>query len=150
MEPECAVGVSPGMDSRKPLNAELNLVPFIDLLSCCISFLLITAVWTQLDAIAVQQVGGGDGSHIEDSPSPVQVVVEEDGYLVRDPERMYTIPKRGGFYDSEALTVKLQEWAHLQNPVELFGVDGIRYEDVIHAMDAAQGAGLHALWISSL
>ena len=26
-------------------NAELNLVPFIDLLSACITFLLATAVW---------------------------------------------------------------------------------------------------------
>ena len=34
----------------KPLDAAINLVPFIDLLSCCISFLLITAVWTHWPA----------------------------------------------------------------------------------------------------
>ena len=35
-------GLSPqehtGKGGKKPLDAELNLVPFIDLLSCCISF----------------------------------------------------------------------------------------------------------------
>ena len=30
---------------------ELNLVPFIDLMSVCIIFLLITAVWTQVSMI---------------------------------------------------------------------------------------------------
>ena len=33
-----------GKGGKKALDAALNLVPFIDLLSCCISFLLITAV----------------------------------------------------------------------------------------------------------
>ena len=37
-----------GKGGKKPLDAAMNLIPFIDLLSCCISFLLITAVWTQM------------------------------------------------------------------------------------------------------
>ena len=47
-----------GKGGKKPLNAELNLVPFIDLLSCCISFLLITAVWTQIAGLQVASSGG--------------------------------------------------------------------------------------------
>ena len=35
------------------LNAELNLVPFIDLLSALITFLLATAVWSQTEAMKV-------------------------------------------------------------------------------------------------
>lgn len=44
-------GMSPTTNARggrRSLNAAINLVPFIDLLSFCISFLLITAVWTQM------------------------------------------------------------------------------------------------------
>ena len=37
-----------GKSGKKALDATINLVPFIDLLSCCIAFLLITAVWTEL------------------------------------------------------------------------------------------------------
>jgi len=44
-----------GKGGKKPLDASINLVPFIDLLSCCISFLLITAVWTQLARMDVTQ-----------------------------------------------------------------------------------------------
>src|SRR2546422_1294720 len=43
---------------KKALDAEINLVPFIDLLSCCISFLLITAVWTQIAGLQVSSSGG--------------------------------------------------------------------------------------------
>ena len=42
---------------KKSLDMELNLVPFIDLLSCLISFLLITAVWTQISAVPAHSTG---------------------------------------------------------------------------------------------
>ncbi len=43
---------------RKKLDAEINLVPFIDLLSMCICFLLMTAVWMELSAIQIKQEAG--------------------------------------------------------------------------------------------
>jgi hypothetical protein len=39
----------------RSLSADLNLVPFIDFLSVCITFLLLTAVWTQISAMQVDQ-----------------------------------------------------------------------------------------------
>lgn len=39
----------------RSLNFDLNLVPFIDLLSMCICFLLMTAVWMQLASMKVHQ-----------------------------------------------------------------------------------------------
>lgn len=47
---------------RKSLDAEINLVPFIDLLSMCICFLLMTAVWTQLGSVQVKQANGTEGA----------------------------------------------------------------------------------------
>ena len=43
---------------RKSLNAEVNLVPFIDLLSMCICFLLMTAVWIQIGSLQIKQSKG--------------------------------------------------------------------------------------------
>ena len=37
--------------SQRKQVVELNLVPFIDLMSVCIIFLLITAVWTQVSMV---------------------------------------------------------------------------------------------------
>ena len=44
---------------KKSLDANINVVPAIDLLSCCIAFLLFTAVWTQISRLQVQQLGTG-------------------------------------------------------------------------------------------
>ena len=50
------VSVDSGNKSgKKPLNADLNLVPYIDLLTCMVAFLLITAVWSQLARLNVHQ-----------------------------------------------------------------------------------------------
>jgi len=47
---------------RRSLDAEVNLVPFIDLLSMCICFLLMTAVWIQIGALPVKQSHGTDAA----------------------------------------------------------------------------------------
>ena len=50
------VSVDSGGGGRgKSQNFDLNLVPFIDLLSVCITFLLATAVWTQIMSLQVDQ-----------------------------------------------------------------------------------------------
>jgi biopolymer transport protein ExbD len=48
-----------GKKRKKSLDAVINVVPAIDLLSCCITFLLYTAVWTQISRLQVQQFGAG-------------------------------------------------------------------------------------------
>jgi biopolymer transport protein ExbD len=45
--------------NKKDLDFELNLIPFIDLLSVCICFLLLTAVWIQIGSMDVKQAVGG-------------------------------------------------------------------------------------------
>jgi len=53
-----SVGAQPTKGRRKSLDAELNLVPFIDLLSMCICFLLMTAVWMEIGGVNVKQLVG--------------------------------------------------------------------------------------------
>ena len=42
---------------KKPLDATINLVPFIDLMAVTISFLIMTAVWTQIGRLQVAGAG---------------------------------------------------------------------------------------------
>src|SRR5262245_9386922 len=51
-----------GSGRRKNLDAEVNLVPFIDLLSMCISFLLLTAVWISVGAVQIKQSHGTEAA----------------------------------------------------------------------------------------
>src|SRR6185503_16822504 len=57
-----AIGAKPAGGRRRSLDAEINLVPFIDLLSMCICFLLITAVWIQIGSVQVKQSRGTEAA----------------------------------------------------------------------------------------
>jgi biopolymer transport protein TolR len=61
-----------GSSRRRSLDADINLVPFIDLLSMCICFLLMTAVWTQIGSLPVKQSHGTDAA----APTREQVQLE--------------------------------------------------------------------------
>jgi biopolymer transport protein ExbD len=45
------IDVGGGGGKKRALNQEIPLIPFIDFLLCLVSFLLITAVWTQMSRI---------------------------------------------------------------------------------------------------
>src|SRR5574337_1562763 len=60
---------------KKALDAIINVVPAIDLLSCCISFLLFTAVWTQISRLQAQSMGGGGPPPTAEQQKQLQVTV---------------------------------------------------------------------------
>ena len=47
-----------GPGGKREINAELNLTPFIDLLSTCVCFLLLSAVWVEVGSIEIKQSHG--------------------------------------------------------------------------------------------
>ena len=51
------MAASLGTGDKKSVNIELNIVPFIDLMSCLTSFLLVTAVWVNIAQINIQPKG---------------------------------------------------------------------------------------------
>jgi biopolymer transport protein ExbD len=69
-----------GAGARRPLDSEINLIPMIDLLVCCLSFLLITAVWSQMARIeATAQVpGSSDGERVPQEPDKMLHVELKD------------------------------------------------------------------------
>src|SRR5438045_2743577 len=103
---------SGGKSGKKSVNADLNLVHYIDLLTCMVAFLLITAVWTQLGRLEAHQKGQGQQGS-EDQPPEKQfklvVVVNAEGYnLVADADQQ-PIPKKGSDYDFEKLGTELKK-----------------------------------------
>lgn len=89
-----------GGDRKKPLHADLNLVPYIDLLTCMVAFLLITAVWTQLARLEVQQKGQGqaEGPAAADHLR-VAVAVRDGGFnlIVKDEQKAMDAAMSAGF-----------------------------------------------------
>jgi biopolymer transport protein ExbD len=126
---------------KKPLDAELNLIPFIDLLVCCVCFLLITAVWIQMARIDVSHKSKGPGGR-EVSPmvTRVAVLVGDEGYTISVGAERLTVPKRGLLYDTEGLKKRLvQVRTRLPETSELTvaAEDEIKYRHLVGAMDVA-------------
>ena len=136
-----------GGGKRKSLDFTLNLVPFIDLLSCCISFLLITAVWTQLNRIDVQQKGQGQaGEKTEETPPELKlvVVVDDSGYRVAAGSDMVPIPKKNGTYDTPELGKKLADLKREhqdKTDITIASDDLVKYDYIVQTMDTAITSG---------
>jgi len=59
-----------GRGVRRAINSEINMVPMIDLLVCCISFLLITAVWSHMARINSNALVPGESGVPPALPNP--------------------------------------------------------------------------------
>ena len=62
------ISVGGGHGGKKSVDSEIPLVPFIDLLLCCVMFLLVTAVWNQLARLNANQQQPGQNAPNEPPP----------------------------------------------------------------------------------
>lgn len=146
------MGVSLGSDGkgrRKAVDADLNLVPYIDLLTCMVAFLLITAVWSQLARLSVAQKGQGqsDDPAISD-PLHVAVLVSAEAFNVIVKDVQKPIPKRAGAYDYARLAGELKavKAAHPDtSDLQVLSEDGIVFDTLVRTMDVAMAAGFQDL-----
>jgi len=133
-----------GGDRKKPLNAELNLVPYIDLLTCMVAFLLITAVWTQLARLQIGQRGQG-GDEIESTPKDkLAVVVHEDGFNLVVGNDQKPLPKKAGDFDYAALAMELAAVKRThpdRTDAQVVSADDIVFDKLVRTMDATMSAG---------
>jgi len=143
---------------KKALDAELNLVPFIDLLSCCISFLLISAVWTQ---IAGLQVASSGAPPLDTPPNQqtidVKLELGQAGYALTMAGARIEIPKINGAgglgYDQKTLVEKLKTLkASLpeQSSITVQPEDTVAYEDLVTTVDTCVGQQLRDVTVAPL
>src|SRR5688572_21205046 len=102
------MGVSvEGGGGGKSVDVDINLVPFIDLMSCLVAFLLVTAVWTNLAQINIKPKGVGleaKDQIPQEPPIMVSVLVAGDSHWIglSNGDRRQ-IKKNGENYDFVAL-----------------------------------------------
>jgi biopolymer transport protein ExbD len=135
---------SEGKGGKKSLMADLNLVPYIDLLTCMVSFLLITAVWTQVSQLSAHQ-GGKGGDDVVDPPmTRVMVLVNDEGFNVAVNADRVLIGKRNGDYDFERLNAELKKVKGNfpdKGDIQVASEDSVMFESLARTMDAALSAG---------
>ena len=136
-----------GKGGKKALDAAINLVPFIDLLSCCLAFLLITAVWTQLARMDVTQKSKAPSGAVDEPPTPtvtLTLFINADGFIFSKSTGESTpIEKKGEDYDYVKLGEILAQ-AKKDHPdkedMNIKSDDAVIYNKVIKAMDVVISA----------
>ena len=140
-----------GKGGKKPLDAELNLVPFIDLLSCCISFLLITAVWTQIAGLQVSSSGGPPEPQTKQETIDVRLLLNDKGYQLTMAGASIEIPKLNGAFDRKALGEKLKTLKTSlpdQSAITVQPEDSVPYADLVETVDTAMGEQLRNVTVA--
>lgn len=142
---------------KKVLDAELNLVPFIDLLSCCISFLLITAVWTQIGGLQVASSGGPpDQQQQTQNTIDVKLLLNDKGYSLQMAGVSVEIPKVNGkegvpSFDRKTLTEKLKTIKTQlpdQSAITVQPEDTVAYADLVETVDTCMGEQLRNVTVA--
>ncbi|HUJ28250.1 MAG TPA: biopolymer transporter ExbD [Myxococcales bacterium] len=147
-----------GKGGKKSLDVDFNLVPFIDLLSCCLCFLLITAVWTQIAGLQVASSGGPpDPQQKQENTIDVKLMLTEKGYSLSMAGAQIDIPKQNGpqgaAYDRKTLDEKLKTLkASLpeQSAITVQPEDAVAYSDLVEAVDACMGQQLRNVTVAPM
>jgi biopolymer transport protein ExbD len=148
------INVDSGRGGKKAVDSDIPLIPFIDLLLCCVMFLLVTAVWNQLASIdAAQNVPGQntpDVSNVDELRLTLQLT--GDGYVLASTAGdQIAIPKVGDAYDVSGLRSRLAAYhtaAPSRKDLTVTADDGIEYADLVQAMDAAVAAGFPGISVT--
>jgi biopolymer transport protein ExbD len=150
------MGAAVGTDTKGSVNVELNIVPFIDLMSCLTAFLLVAAVWVNIAQINIQPKGKTrDTSNVQEDNETVtlSVLVQSDKIWVglSRVNEFQDIPKLSSGehdWDKFETTVKqhktsafFADRADIEIAAESTLQSPVKYQDVIHAMDVAVKVG---------
>ena len=139
------MGAVLGTGNKKSVNVEVNLIPFVDVMSCLTAFLLVSAVW--VNTAHLKNAAAGKGTSGVDQVHPkLAVLIEWDQMLVT--------ATPGG----ETRQLAVYDWSHLgetlkelrpagdEDPrveiaAESTNAHPISYQQLVAAMDTSVAAG---------
>lgn len=141
-----------GKRGGRTANLELNLVPFIDLMSVLITFLLITAVWSQVSMIQIGNSIMGKKNEEQTTPpttAPInnfvlRLEVRPTGYVLQAGREDFNYPINQTVFETQALAEQLKviKQAHPEhNDAFIMITNDLPYEELIRAMDVILKAG---------
>jgi biopolymer transport protein ExbD len=133
----------------RQVNVEPNLVPFIDLMSVCIIFLLVTAVWTQVSMIELGasvygKKVGEDTPAAEKASIEVVVQVTKKGYVVKEGRNAFSIRLKESEYDKQSLYDQLRIIKKRNPELNMASIsleDDLKYNEMVEGMDVMLNAG---------
>ena len=153
------MGMIESKSGSRKVAVDVNIIPFIDLMSILIIFLLLTAVWMHSSLLNIDSsVYGKRNSEFQ---QPIQtknkdvrllLAIVEKGYRISYGSRKQFIPKQGKEYDSEGLlqTFKGFKEKHPdKEDVILFIHDKLRYKEMISGIDILLTSGFPKISVAT-
>jgi len=143
--------IEAGGSKGRRVNVDLNLVPFIDLMSVLITFLLLSAVWVQINMIQMGTSFYSQSNPDQQPPTPpplaevvLKIEVKPAGYVFTLGKQSTSFPNLDGKFDDATLKANLER-AKQMYPEKLDAVlavaDELPYERMIFAMDIILNTG---------
>lgn len=132
---------------RRTLDAPINLIPYIDLMTTIITFLMMTAAWMQISALDVQAESLATDSQATPDvlPKPITIVMDQSGINVsEDGDNPIQVPKTANGYDLAALKVQvaaLKAADPTRAEVQIFSADSVKFDDINKVIDLVSGLG---------
>jgi biopolymer transport protein ExbD len=148
----------PGKGGKKAVDFVVNLIPTIDLLSVLISFLLMTAVWTQLARINTDQAVSQNTTPIPQDKEKVKnlnILITADETVMnvtgeKPPVRISRQPEEKYIKDVRSNIKEMKERLVTENPkVMLAAEDKVLYKSIIQVMDVCLDVGLSAITVAN-
>jgi biopolymer transport protein ExbD len=146
------MGAAIDTGDKKSVDVHLNIVPFIDLMSCLTAFLLVTAVWSNLAQISIKPKGiaktANEQKLEEEEQVRASILIQENTIWVglSRINSFNQVPKEGEEYNWTALFDLLKEHKDSsyftdREDIEIAAEEKIPYQAIISVMDTAIAAG---------
>jgi biopolymer transport protein TolR len=138
-----ASNTSIGHRGRKNFDAPINLIPYIDLMTTIVTFLMMSAVWSQLASLEAQNAMSGkeniENTILQNQIVPVFVMVTRHSIQIQEDEAPpYKLP----LPKEEQASESLKDYFKLLNnkygdklEIKLQADDSVSYETLVQILD---------------
>lgn len=142
---------------KRSLDATLNLVPYIDLMTTIITFLIMTAVWTQIATLRVQNASGGPQEEQpektpDDKPKPIIILVTDRAVKIQEEGgALEELPNVSTGYDFSGVKMKLEAFKKARperQDIKLQSEDGVSYENLVKIIDITTGLDMKNIMLT--
>ena len=138
-----------GTGRKGSVNVELNIVPFVDVMSCLTAFLLVTAVWVNTAHLKNSAQGRGRDMPGDEPPPTLAILIQPDGITVEARPTHET--RQLAAFDWGHLEQAMKEinpaaageTLHVEIAADSTNAQPISYQQLIAAMDTSVRAGFN-------
>jgi len=132
---------------RQRKQAELLLVPMIDVFTVLVTFLLMTAVFSRITVMQID-LPSSVSTKSSEPKFRLEIIVRQDGFELTDGKQaLGTIPKLRGEYDLNGLAERVlavKREHPTSEDASVLSEAKVPYDELIQAMDAIRSADLPA------